>query len=313
MKKIIKNITFLILILSLSLVLLDNIEIIKADSGWDTSYDSGGSWDSGSDWGSSSWDSDYDYDYDYGDNNYSSLGSHSSSSADSQEVFFALAFAIIFMFFPIVIINAFFKSLKSTKKQIAKHINTIDNSKYKELTQEQVSKIIPNLNVTEFNFKAYQAFYDVQMAWMNFEYDKLKELITDELYNSYVMQLELLKSKNHKNTMKQFELIESHIFELKEENGLYIAKVYLNVRFLDYIENTNTGIIVRGSVNDKVYNTYILTFICSKEKSNNVNYCPRCGAKVEGNVTGTCDYCKSKLINKTYNWVMSKKEKIDQR
>jgi len=313
MKKNIKNIIFLILILSLSLFLLNNMEIIKADSGWDTSYDSGGSWDSDSDWGSSSWDSDYDYDYDYDDNNYSSSGSYSSSSADSQEVFFALAFVIIFMFFPIVIISVFFKTLNLTKKHMSRHINTIDSSKYKELTQEQISKIIPSLNVTEFNFKAYQIFYDVQMAWMDFEYPKLKELITDELYNSYVMQLDALKSKNQKNTMKQFELIESHIFELKEENGLYIAKVYLDVRFLDYIENVNTGIIVRGSVNDKVYNTYILTFICSKEKSNNVNYCPRCGAKVEGNVTGTCEYCKSKLINKNYNWVMSKKEKINQR
>ena len=33
----------------------------------------------------------------------------------------------------------------------------------------------------------------------------------------------------------------------------------------------------------------------------------------QGNTSGTCEHCKSKLINKTYNWVMSKKEKIDQK
>ena len=38
-----------------------------------------------------------------------------------------------------------------------------------------------------------------------------------------------------------------------------------------------------------------------------------CGAPVEGNSTGICEYCKSKLVNDNYDWVMSKKEKISER
>ena len=53
-----------------------------ADSGWDSSYDGGGSWDSGSSWGGGcSWD------YDYGRSSYSSsCGSHNSSS-DNKSYF----------------------------------------------------------------------------------------------------------------------------------------------------------------------------------------------------------------------------------
>lgn len=298
MKKIIKHFICLSLFLTLSIVVLNTASTIKADSGWDTSYDSGGSWDSGgsswdsgSDWGSSSWDSDSGYDGDY-------------SSVDLQDAFYTFAFIFIIVFFSIVIVSTTTKT---------KNTNEIDSLKYKDLTQEEVNIIMPSLNVLEFNYQAYQMFYDIQMAWMEFDYDKLKELLTDELYNSYVMQLEVLKSKNHKNIMKEFELLESHIYNLQEENGVYIAKVYLNARFLDYVENVNTNLVVRGKIKGKVNNTYILTFICTKGKSNNINECPKCGAKVEGNVTGTCQYCKSKLINKTYNWVMSEKEKISQK
>lgn len=301
MKKIIKALVGLSLVTLLAIVVLNNVSTIKADSGWDTDYDSGGSWDSGSDWGGSSWDSGSDF------NDHSSTDSMSSVDISQDEFFTFLFLIIIIMFIAIISINV------KHKKIASKDTNKIDISKYKELTQEQVNKIMPSLNVLEFNFKAYQIFYDVQMAWMDFDYDQLKENLTDELYNSYVMQLDILKSKNHKNVMKEFELIESHIFDLKEENGLYIAKVFLSVRFKDYVENVNTGIIVRGSVNNKVCNTYVLTFICTKEKSNNINKCPNCGAEVEGNTSGTCEHCKSKLINKTYNWVMSKKEKIDQK
>lgn len=301
MKKIIKALVGLSLLILLTIVVLNNASIIKADSGWDTDYDSGGSWDSGSDWGGSSWDSGSDF------NDHSSVDSMSPIDISQDEFFTFLFLIIITVFIAIISINVKHKRLAS------KDTNEIDISKYKELTQEQVNKIMPSLNVLEFNFKAYQIFYDVQMAWMNFDYDKLKELLTDELYNSYVMQLDVLKSKNHKNVMKGFELIESHIYDLKEENELYIVKVFLDVSFLDYIENVNTGIIVRGSVNNKVCNTYVLTFTCSKEKATDINKCPNCGAKVEGNATGTCEHCKSKLINKTYNWVMSKKEKINQK
>ena len=67
--KFIKISLIVVFLLSLSFFSLKQIENIKADSGWDSSYDSGGSWDSGSDFGGSSWDNDYDYDYDY-DNDY---------------------------------------------------------------------------------------------------------------------------------------------------------------------------------------------------------------------------------------------------
>jgi len=188
--------------------------------------------------------------------------------------------------------------------------NRIKN--YNQITQEEANKVTPNFNIEEFNFKAYQIFYDVQIAWMNFDYDKLKELLTDELYNTYLMDLEALKVKNQKNTMKDFELKETKLISLKEENNTYIAEILLSVKFYDYIEDINTSKILRGTNNRKLYNTYVITFIKSKEEAK-VKYCPRCGAKVEGNQTGVCKYCNSKLINKSYDWIISKKEKIDQR
>ena len=100
---------------------------------------------------------------------------------------------------------------------------------------------------------------------------------------------------------------------LKEENDKYIAKVYLNVKFYDYIENSDNGLVLRGTALKKLNNIYILTFVRSKEEHKDINMCPRCSAPVEGNSTGICEYCKSKLINETHDWVMSKKEKISQR
>ena len=295
--------------ITLSFFSFKYIENIKADSGWDSDYDS--SWDSGSDWGDSSWDNDYDYDYDY-DSDYSSSGGSSGGSGA-----FDIVIILVFLFFMGLAIYVEIKKVPKVIKKVNTYTKNIQiknkYNKHEFLTQQQVDSIIPNFDIAEFNFKAYQIFYDVQMAWMEFDYDKLKELVTDELYNSYVMQLDALKVKNQKNTMKGFELIESYLYDIKEENGIYIAKVYLSVRFYDYIENSKNGIILRGTADKKIHNTYELTFIKTKEDKNNTNICPRCSAPVEGNSTGVCEYCKSKLINETYDWILSKKEKIRQK
>ena len=310
-----KNIFIAIMVLVQCFVTMNKFYMVKADSGWDTDYSS--SWDS--DWSSSydsDWDDDYDYDSDW-DDDYSSSSSssssgHSSSSADPVDVFVVLAFVIIFTIFPMFIISAFLNSVRRGIKSAAVKERSQLSNKYPELSQADAIKVISDFSVTEFNFESYQNFFKVQMAWMDFDYDSLKLLLTDELYNSYLLQLDSLKVKNHKNIMKDFTLIESHIFELKEENGMYIAKVYLEVMFKDYVTNKD-GMVVRGSAYNNVTNTYILTFVRTKTQSPGVNVCPRCGANVEGNVSGECEYCKAKLINTNFNWVMSKKEKIDQR
>lgn len=309
--KTLKKILVILLCITLSFIFFKQIDNIKADSGWDSSYDSGSSWDSGSDWGSSSWDNDYDYDNDYDGYSSSSSSGSSCNTTECKVTTLVLFLIIIFISIGIPTLIVILSNI-SSKRQRAKRENQIKEL-FKGIDQETANYIIPNFNIEEFCFKSYQIFYNVQMAWMEFNYDKLKDLLTDELYNNYIMQLDALKLKNHKNTMKGFELIQTCLCNLKEENDKYIAEICLNVKFYDYIENIKTGMILRGTTNRKLNNIYKLTFIKTKEESSSVNNCPRCGAPVEGNVTDVCEYCKSKLINETHDWVMSKKEIIKQK
>lgn len=53
---------------------------------------------------------------------------------------------------------------------------------------------------------AYHIYRQLQVAWMNFDYDKIKELVSDEMYNMYVNQLETLKVKNQKNMMEEINM-----------------------------------------------------------------------------------------------------------
>jgi hypothetical protein len=339
--KILKFVTTLSIIFLLFFVIF-KINYVKADSGWDSSYDSGSSYDSDSSW-------DYDSESSFSSYSSSSSGGFSIASAIVIEVFVSIHY-MTFIFLPVS--QSIANKTKKDKKEIFWSLFTIrallllildiisplffildfimlfiltfktvpllisksnqSNMHYQQISIDEANKIIPDFNIDEFNFKAYEIFYNVQMGWMEFDYDKLKELLTDELYNTYLMDLEALKIKNQKNVMKSFELIETKLVNLREENNQYIAKVILEVKFIDYIEDSNTHKLLRGSNTHKLDNTYELTFVRTKEDKK-VDICPSCGAQVNGNVSGICEYCKSKLINNTHDWVLSKKEKISQK
>ena len=74
MKEKLKKILIITLLLLIGTGIISNS--VKADSGWDSDYDSG-SWDSGSDW-DSGWDSDYDSSWSGGSYYGGSGGSFSS-------------------------------------------------------------------------------------------------------------------------------------------------------------------------------------------------------------------------------------------
>lgn len=280
--------------------------VVRADSGWDSDYDSGGSWDSGSDWDSgsywdsgSSWDNDYDYDYDYGSSSY------------SGDVDFVVVFGIIF--FMIVIISVCARSGKgSTTSRTVYYRSSYIGDSYSDITQEHLTMVMPGNTLSSLKTMAYDNFLKVQKAWMNFEYDKLRELCTDELYNSYVSQLETLKLKNGQNIMSDFDRNSVKIIDIDDVNGDIILTVFLSVSFYDYVINVSTNKVTRGNKSVKLTNNYVLTYVVKSDYDNDEETkCPHCGAPINHVTSGKCEYCNSTIVKKASKFVLSKKTNVN--
>lgn len=146
----------------------------------------------------------------------------------------------------------------------------MDNNIVKMLNQRDASlDTEENEKIAE---EAYQIYYDIQMAWMDFDYDVLKTLVTDELFHMYKNQLETLKMKNQQNIMSNFELVQKKVMSRLKENGVETIKVLLFVNFFDFIQD-GEGRVVSGFSTIKV--SYLLTFVVKKDA---LLKCPGCGA-----------------------------------
>ena len=296
MRKI-KNVLKYILILLLVITPF-SISMVKADSGWDTDYDSGGSsWDSGGssyDSGSSWSSSDYD------------SGSSSGGSMSGTEAFITL---VIFLAIFILVIVLSRRQSKSNTIITNPNVNYIGN--YTDVSEDKIKQLMPDMTLSQLKTMAYNKFIDIQNAWMEFEYDKLRELCTDELYNSYVSQLDVLKLKNGKNIMSDFVVNGTRIIDVIEEDDKVTVKVFMNVSFFDYVINTTNNQVTRGNKNVKVINNYIMTFVRSKNVSSQMITCPNCGASNQLVTSGKCEYCGSTLVADANDFVLSKKTNVN--
>ena len=279
-----KNILILIICLFLVGVFASfyKVSLVGADSGFDSSWDSGGS-----DWGGS----------DFGS---------SSSSGSAGDLFF-----LVYLLFenPILLLIIV---------AVVVAIIIYANKKQKEIINKALSSKLELLDVSKFEeekrleIEAFNIYKELQFAWMNFDEDSIRKLTTDEMYNMYLMQLDTLKVKNQKNLMYDIKYLGSKIIKRKEDNGVETIVINMQVSCYDFLIDTNTNKVVRGMATKVNYYSYELTFIKTTD-SKELDICPQCGAPVKGNNSGECEYCHSTLISNNYTLVMSKKKMLSQK
>ncbi len=146
---------------------------------------------------------------------------------------------------------------------------------------------------------------------MEFDYDKLREYTTDELFNMYKSQLEALKLKNQKNIMSGFNMLDLKIINVQNTLNTVSIDIYLNVEFFDYVIDINTNKVVRGNSGRKININYIITYVSRVDKHD--LKCPNCGAELMDNSGQVCPYCHSTIVDLTNKFVMSKKKNIGQK
>lgn len=288
-----KKTSFFIIIFIVSLAIIFTSRVVSADSGWDYDYDydSGSSWDSDSSWdSSSSWSSDESGIYIGGD----------LSDTDPEIIIAVLVILAIIILL----------SLRKPKQIDVSKVPLQKGTIKEELSYDEIKAIDPNLDKELLKEQVFNLYKDVQIAWMNFDYDTLRKNLTDEMYNMYSSQLKTLKLKNQKNIMKDITLTSCKITSIDIANGKEEVQIYLNVIQYDYVIDKDKK-VVRGTDKYKNNVEYKITLVRNIDNKK-IEKCPNCNAPIEIVSGGVCPYCDSTIINNNEEFIMSKKECISQ-
>ncbi len=214
-----------------------------------------------------------------------------------------LPFVVIWLFSGLIITNPLSPLIAFIASMIGLFIYAFKNQNKKIVSKPKHKLSAKDKSLVD---ECYKVFCDVQVAWMEFDYDKMRELVTDELFNQYKNQLKQLEIKGEKNIMKGFKYLDASIVRNVNENGKRIVNIIMTVAFYDYIANQD-GKVVRGQKYHKVKMTYKLTYIADEKA---ITICPNCAAKLEDGMT-KCPYCKSTIHSTRKNLKLSSKHAIN--
>ena len=130
---------------------------------------------------------------------------------------------------------------------------TVKNKIIKNINK--IKEIDKDFNEEDFNKNVFNIYNDVQIAWCSFDISKVKNVLSEDLYNKYNKKLDELKEDNKKNSMSDIEFKSNKITKIIFDKDITI-KCELNVTCYDYI--TKEDKVVKGKDDKKYDYTYEL-------------------------------------------------------
>lgn len=163
-----------------------------------------------------------------------------------------------------------------------------------------------DFNEAMFKTKVDNIFVKLYTCIMKGDLTDVKHFISEDLYNMFMNKINELSSLNQRQmydeiNVKNTSIISRNIIDNKE-----IIEVLIVSRYMDYIINLDTGDLVSGDDTRRIEKSNILKFekkLDTKE-AGFVRKCPGCGASINVNRTGKCEYCDTVFNLEDYDYIL---------
>lgn len=161
---------------------------------------------------------------------------------------------------------------------------------------------------TESGFisKVDNTFIMLLSGIMMWDLERVKHKISDELFERYKVMVDSLKNNNERRMFDEMNVRSTAIQTISEDDENYTIVVLLESTYMDYIMNVETNKYISGVNDHRITKYHNMTFKKKKNSkdSNGVNECPNCGASVDINNNGICEFCHTVFNLEDYDWIL---------
>ena len=267
----------------------------------------GSDWGGGSSWdsGSSSWSSGSTYD----------SGSSYSDGSSSVGCLGGNLFTVVIIIIVVVIVLRY---LRSSQQGGGQNVYTAAQEE-PGLPLDTLKQKDPNFNEQVLLEKIGNQYIQMQNAWQNKDWEPMRAIMTDALYNQMARQLQALIDAKQTNHVERIAVLETRIERYAVEADNDVLVVRLSTRITDYTTDDRTGNIVSGSTTRELFMVYDWKLTRQKDMKTLAQpsvtqiSCPNCGAPLDINHSGKCPYCGTIVTLKDHDWALSVIKGISQR
>lgn len=172
---------------------------------------------------------------------------------------------------------------------------------------EELLKIDPTFNEGMFITKVNNIFVMLHSAIMMDDLNRVKHYLSDEIIEKYESLLQDLNRRHVRQMYDELNVKDTHLNNITINDDCVIIDVVINSRYMDYLVDKETGKFISGYNDHRIEKKYYLKF---SKKRGAASYsmdkkCPGCGANIDVNNHGRCDYCGTIFDAKNYDWILT--------
>lgn len=171
---------------------------------------------------------------------------------------------------------------------------------------EELLKVDPEFSESMFKTKVDNTFIMLFTSVMMKEMDNVKHMLSEEVFNKYKSYVDELTSRGETQMYDMLNVAETEITGVEITDELIKINVSLLSKAYDYVMDQN-GNIIRGQDTSREAKRNYLTFTKKIDFKNHkdVRKCPGCGASIDANLSGKCEYCDTIYNAEDYDYILS--------
>ena len=166
----------------------------------------------------------------------------------------------------------------------------------------------PDFDERAFQERAGACFMGIQEAWSSGRWEKARPYETDHLFNTHRYWIEQYRRQSLVNRLDDVRIARQWIVRYDSDAYYEMITVRIHASMRDYVTDAG-GRVVGGNPNAarafSEYWTFIRTAGAPKASPKKEGGCPSCGAPIQVNMAGSCEYCGTKITSGDFEWVLS--------
>lgn len=158
----------------------------------------------------------------------------------------------------------------------------------------------------KFRAKVDNVYIQLYTAVMKQDLQKVKHFLSDEVFEKYDKKIKELQAANQIQIYDELNVSNTEILGIEELEDRFEIRVKLLTKYLDYRIAKDTKKFISGNrdVRTEKYVNLKFSKIKNAKALGSARKCTGCGANMDLNKTGVCEYCGSVYILRDYDWVL---------
>ncbi len=172
---------------------------------------------------------------------------------------------------------------------------------------EELKRLEPEFSESMMLSKIDNIFILMLNAIMFRDMARIYSSLNEEMRKSMETRINFLKQNHEIQMFDELNVKHTVIRRVEILEDRYRMEVEVISRYMDYRLDENTRQVKAGDNTHRIEKNNLLVL---EEKRNHKSLglaikCPNCGASINYNQSGVCEYCKAQMPKEDYDWIVT--------